>query len=160
MDDETEIILPSVTVKGGLPQIKLSRSKKYVRMLKKQKAIPVKKTPEAVAIAKKILEHELVEVCIALYLDNQNNLICWHEVSRGTVNTAIAHQRETFAAAIAVRAVSIIFAHNHLTNNTNPSTDDNKLTEVLVKAGETIGIPVVDRIIVSHSGSYSFFRKP
>ena len=79
------------------------------------------------------------------------------EVSVGSLNASIVHPREVFAEAIKNKAVSVIFAHNHPSGNSEPSQDDLATTKRLVEAGKILGIEVEDHIIVTKDGKTPFF---
>ncbi len=102
------------------------------------------------------LKDKKQEYFVILTLDGANNLIQKHTVFVGTLNQSIVHPREIFANAVADRAASIIFVHNHPSGNLNPSDDDIKTTSRLVKAGNIMGIKVLDHIIISKKGYFSF----
>lgn len=80
-----------------------------------------------------------------------NNL---HIVTMGTVNRTIVHPREVFYEAIKDNATAIIVAHNHPSGNLEPSPDDLEITRRLERAGDILGIPVLDHIVFSKN-SYS-----
>ena len=61
------------------------------------------------------------------------------------------YPREVFVRAIELRAASIIVAHNHPSGNLSPSSEDDKLTNRLHEAGEVIGIPVIDSLILAET---------
>jgi DNA repair protein RadC len=65
-------------------------------------------------------------------------------ISIGTLSASIVHPREVLQPAIIRNAASIILAHNHPSSDVSPSKDDIELTRRLVKAGEIIGIEVID----------------
>ena len=71
------------------------------------------------------------------------------EISVGTLDTTLGHPREAFVEAIKSNASSVIFVHNHPSGNTEPSKEDIKLTKQLIKAGELLGIKVLDHVIVT-----------
>jgi DNA repair protein RadC len=60
----------------------------------------------------------------------------------------VVHPREVFKEAVSSSAASVIFVHNHPSGDPEPSKEDIELTRRLVKAGEIIGIDVLDHIIV------------
>lgn len=72
-----------------------------------------------------------------------------HEVSVGSLNASLVHPREIFGPAMAVRAAAILVAHNHPSGDTRPSGDDLELTGRLDKAGDLLGIALLDHIVVS-----------
>lgn len=70
--------------------------------------------------------------------------------SVGTLNSSIVHAREVFRTAILNGCNAVIVAHNHPSENVEPSRQDKEVTEYLKNAGKIIGIDVLDHIIVSH----------
>lgn len=80
-------------------------------------------------------------------------------VSLGTLTASLVHPREVFTRAIADRCASILIAHNHPSTESKPSSEDIEMTELLVKAGEILGISVLDHIIVAKNGFTSFKRE-
>lgn len=93
---------------------------------------------------------------IVITLDGANQIIKIHTVTVGLVNRTIVHPREIFYRAIKDLSTSIMLVHNHPSGFTNPSQEDIDITQRLKKAGEIIGIPVVDHIIISKRGYTSF----
>lgn len=100
-----------------------------------------------------------VEQFIALHLDVGNRVRSIHVVSTGILNSSLVHCREVFRTAIINGAAKIIVLHNHPSGSPSPSDEDEYITKKLVKAGEIIGIPVLDHIIVGGSTYYSFADK-
>lgn len=86
---------------------------------------------------------------IVLALDTRNRPIGANTVSIGSLSTSLVHCREVFKFAILANAASIILAHNHPSGDVSPSQDDIDLTHRLVKAGEIIGIDVIDHIVIA-----------
>jgi DNA repair protein RadC len=95
-------------------------------------------------------------LCISL--NGAYEVIAVRTVSVGLVNKTQVHPREVFADPITDRATAIIVAHNHPTGNLTPSKDDTAITRQLISAGETLGIRLLDHIIFSHKGYYSFME--
>ena len=85
---------------------------------------------------------------VALALDCRNRPIGVNTVSVGSLSAAIVHPREVFKFAILANAAAIIVAHNHPSGDTTPSQDDIELTRRLMDAGRTVGIEVLDHLIV------------
>jgi DNA repair protein RadC len=77
-------------------------------------------------------------------------------ISMGSVSGTIAEPREVFRTAVLQGASAIIIAHNHPSGNLNPSNEDKKVTKTMVEAGKILHIQVVDHVIVSSNGYYSF----
>lgn len=104
---------------------------------------------------KDIVKHKK-EYFIIFYLDARSQEIEREIISVGTVSASLVHPREVFEPAIAKLASGIVVAHNHPSNLLEPSREDIMTTSRLVQAGEILGIPVLDHVIVSRSGYYSF----
>jgi DNA repair protein RadC len=88
-------------------------------------------------------------------LDTRNRVTNKKQVSMGNLDSSIVHPREVFKEAISSLAAAVIFVHNHPSGDTEPSADDINLTRRLVEAGELLGIPVLDHIIVGDRGHLS-----
>jgi DNA repair protein RadC len=89
-----------------------------------------------------------VEVLMALALDSKLRLVRRFEISRGLLNQTLVHAREVFREAIAVSAAHVVLAHNHPSGDPRPSPDDIRATRELSRAGELLGIPLVDHVII------------
>ncbi len=96
------------------------------------------------------------ESFFVFHLNNNHEIISFETVSIGTINQTLVHPREVFRAAIAIGASAIIIGHNHPSGKAVPSREDIRVTKNLVEAGEILGIPVVDHLVVRRTGFYSF----
>jgi len=102
-------------------------------------------------IAGRQQEHFL---CISL--NGANEVIEKRTVTIGLLDRSQVHPREVFADVIADRAAAVIFAHNHPSGELKPSDADLKMHEQLTQAAKILGIRVLDQIIVTRKGHYSF----
>lgn len=93
---------------------------------------------------------------VAFYLNARSQLLYSEVVSVGTLSASLVHPREVFAPALEHAAAAIVVAHNHPSGDTTPSAEDKDATRRLCRAGELMGIPVLDHLIVAESGFYSF----
>lgn len=105
------------------------------------------------------LENKKQEYFLTLTLDGAHNLIQKRTVFIGILNQSLVHPREVFADAITDRAAGIIFVHNHPSGNIEPSKEDIAVTERLMRVGKLVGINVVDHIIISKNGYFSFKKE-
>src|SRR5690606_34740273 len=96
---------------------------------------------------------------VVLLLDTQNQIIGIHTVTVGTLDASLIHPREVFKSAILANAASIILAHNHPSGDPAPSAEDRSVTRLLTEAGVTIGIEVLDHVIVGDGLRYHSFRE-
>ncbi len=93
-----------------------------------------------------------VESFWVLCLDARSRLLGLVEVARGTVTACLVHPREVFRPAIARGATHLVVVHNHPSGEPEPSPEDEALTERLVAAGQLLGIPIVDHLVVGREG--------
>ena len=91
-----------------------------------------------------------------LVLNCRNEIMREVEISKGTLNSCTVRPREAFKEAIRDSGAGVIFIHNHPSGHPAPSRADIMLTERLQKAGEILGIRVVDHIIIGDGAYYSF----
>jgi DNA repair protein RadC len=117
----------------------------------------IREAQDAARFFFELFANELVEVFGALFLDTKHRLICYHEASRGCLDSAIVHPRELFRAAFLANAAAIIVGHNHPSGDPDPSEPDRHLTARLVRSGDLLGVPVLDHIIVGDSASARFY---
>ncbi|MFO8064097.1 MAG: RadC family protein [Spirochaetota bacterium] len=95
---------------------------------------------------------------LSLSLNGAHEVSATRVVSVGLVNRALVHPREVFAEALVDRAAAVVVAHNHPSGNVEPSPEDREVTMRLQKAGQTLGIAMLDHIIFSQTGYYSFLE--
>ncbi|MFI5316785.1 MAG: DNA repair protein RadC [Myxococcota bacterium] len=98
------------------------------------------------------------EVFVVLLLDSRHRLIGEVEVSRGSLNQSLVHPREVFAPALRESAAAILVVHNHPSGDPQPSREDHEVTQRLVRAGEILGIRVVDHLVIGGLDFTSFAR--
>jgi DNA repair protein RadC len=98
------------------------------------------------------------EFLVCLSLDSGGRLINQRVVTIGLLDTALAHPREVFAGPLIDRAASVIIAHNHPSGVPTPSKQDLSLTQQLAAAGQLLGIPLQDHMIITKTGYFSFRR--
>lgn len=96
------------------------------------------------------------EYFIALSFDGGQRLIAQRTITIGTLDTVLTHPREVFADAIMDRAAYLVLAHNHPSGIPEPSNKDRHLTGQLVAAGQLLGIPLHDHLIVTKTEVFSF----
>ena len=96
------------------------------------------------------------EYFICLSLNGAHEITHTRVVSIGLVNRTMVHPREVFADPIKDRAAAIICAHNHPSGSPDPSKEDREVTEIIKQSGKILGIELLDHIIFSRRGYYSF----
>jgi DNA repair protein RadC len=93
-------------------------------------------------------------VCISL--NGANEVIEKRVVTIGLLDRSLVHPRDVYADVITDRAAAVIFAHNHPSGDLQPSDSDLKTQDQLVQAAKILGIRVLDHVIVSKKGYFSF----
>ena len=99
---------------------------------------------------------EYQEVFVAVYLDNGHNIMCHQVISIGSINATVVDLRIIFSTALKTLSNSIVVCHNHPSGKLVPSTADIKLNEMIKKAGELFDIKLIDSLIITRNGHYSF----
>ena len=106
-------------------------------------------TPEEVAALymeeMRYLKKEYFKV---LCLNTKNEILSVENTSIGNLNSSIVHPREVFRSAVKKGAAAIIVIHNHPSGNPMPSQNDLDITRRLCEAGQLLGIPVLDHLII------------
>lgn len=93
---------------------------------------------------------------VAVLLNGAHEPIKVVLVSIGLVNRTLVHPREVFREAIKDNCTAIIVAHNHPSNGTEPSKEDDEVTKMLMNAGKIVGIEVLDHMIIASRDYYSY----
>jgi len=93
-----------------------------------------------------------------MLLDTKNQVLRTPTVYIGNVNTSVVRPAEVFREAIRDTATSVIIAHNHPSGDPTPSPEDVTVTREIVRAGELLGIRVLDHLIIG-KGRYTSLRE-
>jgi len=96
------------------------------------------------------------EEFVVVPLDTKSRPLGFHVVSVGSLGASLVHPREAFKVAILANAASVILVHNHPSGDPEPSPEDQRVTERLKRAGEIIGIPVLDHLVIGDGRYISF----
>ena len=96
------------------------------------------------------------EYFVTITLDGASHIINTRTVFIGTLNQSLVHPREVFADAIADRAAGIIIAHNHPSGTLSASRADLQVTQRLKEVSKLVGIELLDHVILTKNGFYSF----
>lgn len=97
-----------------------------------------------------------VEEFMVLCLNRANRVLGWAKISQGGLSGTVADPKIIFQVALKSNSCSLILAHNHPSGNLQPSEADIHLTRKLKEAGVLLDLPVLDHLIVSSEGFYSF----
>jgi len=93
---------------------------------------------------------------ITIYLDGANRVLETRVNFIGTLNQSLVHPREIFKRAIELTSASTIIVHNHPSGILSPSEEDINITNRINEASKILGIELLDHVIISEFGFYSF----
>ena len=99
---------------------------------------------------------EFVEQFKVILLNKAQRVLGIYEMSTGGVSGTVADPRLIFIAALKANSVNIVVSHNHPSGNLRPSKADEELTYKIKQGGLLLEIKVIDHIIISSEGYYSF----
>lgn len=117
-------------------------------------------SPEAAAdLVGPVLVGRDREHCAALLLDTKHRLIDLVPISVGSVDHTFMAPREILRDALLVNASAIVLAHNHPSGDPEPSRDDEVVTSRLVRAGELVGVDVLDHLVIAGDRWVSLARR-
>ena len=88
-------------------------------------------------------------------LDEKHHVIKSEQITVGLLDKSLAHPREVFKPAVKESASALILVHNHPSGDPTPSQDDKTITKDLKKAAETLGLQILDHIILSKDKALS-----
>ena len=99
------------------------------------------------------------ERCVAALLDTKHRLLEVVTVSIGSLDHTFMGPREVFRDALLANAAALVLAHNHPSGDPEPSSDDELVTRRLVRAGELVGVEVLDHLVVGGPRWVSLARR-
>lgn len=114
---------------------------------------------EAVGFMRRVVTDDAREHFLAIYLDGRHRPIAHQVVSVGTATASLVHPREVFQPAVLAGACAVIIGHNHPSGDPSPSGEDRAVTQRLAKAGELIGIRLLDSLVWVRAGRYVSFQE-
>jgi DNA repair protein RadC len=117
---------------------------------------PLLTSVAAAVILRPLFAHLDREQFLVCGLDAKHGIIGVNLVSIGSLTLAIVHPREVFKPLILMNAVAWICAHNHPSGDTAPSQEDRVLTSRLRQGADLLGITLLDHLILTDEGCYSF----
>lgn len=97
-----------------------------------------------------------VEECWVMLLNQASRLIDALRISQGGLASTQVDVRCILREALLKRATALVLCHNHPSGNTRPSADDDRLTQALSQAAKVMNIRMLDHLIVSDGGYYSY----
>ena len=99
---------------------------------------------------------DIYESMFAVYLNQANNTIGWYKVSQGGITGTVADPRLIIKKALDILATGIVLCHNHPSGGLKPSTADEQITKKIKEGCKYFDINLLDHIILTEDGYYSF----
>jgi len=93
--------------------------------------------------------YEHIEFSYLLMLNRQNQILGYHQLSKGGMTGAVVDVRVIFQVALKASCTSIILSHNHPSGNLDVSDADRKITNQIKQAGVILDIPLLDHLIMT-----------
>lgn len=94
------------------------------------------------------------EVFLILYVNVRNQIVGFNEYAEGSVSGVSVHPSGVLRDALVSGAAAFITVHQHPTGDPTPSQEDRALWRRLREAGELVGIPVLDNLVIGDDGAY------
>ena len=119
----------------------------------------ITKSSECYKILLSTWNHDTIELCEEfkiLLLNRANKVLAISTLSQGGTASTIVDPKLLFATALKLKASSLILAHNHPSGELQPSQADISMTNKLIEGGKVLDLPILDHIIISSNGYYSF----
>ncbi len=138
---------------GIVAALELGRRRKETESVKREKVITSKDVFEIMKPSMMDLPHEEFWL---LMLNRASSVIKKELISRGGVSGTVVDAKIIFKTAVEQYASSIIICHNHPSGNLQPSDADIKLTKNIKEAGKIMEISLLDHLIITEKGFYSF----
>ena len=148
--------VPGLTPRAAL-LLPLVKEASGVYLAEKMKPRDLLTSPQAaVNFARAKLAGKANEVFMVLYLNTRNEAIDYEILHEGTLDSSVVYPRRIIEGAINHRASELLLIHNHPSGHTDPSPEDKRITQTILKATQTMDIRVLDHIIVGKGGYFSF----
>ncbi|MBA2528475.1 MAG: JAB domain-containing protein [Euzebyales bacterium] len=113
---------------------------------------------DALAVVAPLLVGRDREHCLLVSLDVKHRLLAVATVSIGSVDHTFMGPREVFREALLAGASAVFIAHNHPSGDPTPSADDRQVTRRLASAGSTVGVELLDHLVVGDPDWVSLAR--
>ena len=118
---------------------------------------PLSSPPAAYDYCRRLFPaHAAQEHVFAVLLDVRNQALGWVRVGVGTATASLIHPRDVFRAACLLNAAAVLLTHNHPSGDPTPSRDDDHITDRLRRAGDVLGVALLDHVVVGVDTYYSY----
>lgn len=130
-----------------------------LKAFKKDKKPVIKNARDLVRIFTPEMSSLKKEHFKGIYLNSRKRILKEETIFVGSLNESVIHPREIFKIALSENAAAIILLHNHPSGDPTPSNFDIEVTKELIKAGNILGIEILDHVILGDNKYISFKEK-
>ena len=150
--EEAQVVYATKVKEVRMQEIKLTLD------IEKKSNIQIAESSDSYKNLLKIWEDDidLRERFVVIYLNRNNNVIGYYNVSSGGIYSTVVDPKLIFTTALLTGATGIILAHNHPSGNLKPSSTDIKITNNAIESGKLLSINILDHLIITSKGYYSF----
>ncbi|EAR13752.1 putative DNA repair protein [Polaribacter irgensii 23-P] len=141
-------------LESNISEVKISYSNKTLKKFR----IKINKSSDAFKSFTQSWDMDLIELqeeFKILLLNNANEVLGIHALSKGSTRGTVVDLKLLFVIALKSNATGIIIAHNHPSSNLKPSRSDLELTKRIKKSGELLDIKLLDHLIITKDEFYS-----
>ena len=138
---------------------KFQETRESLPELADKPSVVIRSPQDLVSSYASLFKDQVRERFVVFWLNSTNKVLGFEIITEGTLNSSLVHAREVFRGAIVATAASILIAHNHPSDNPEPSQEDIAITKQIVEAGKICGIPVHDHIIFAGRQFVSFAER-
>ena len=149
-----DLIMPGV---GMAKAMKILAAFEFARRRIKPDGTKIRETKDVLPLVRHFA-FQRQEYVLCIMINGANEVINTHTVSVGSLDRASLDVREVYSRAVGEKATGIIIAHNHPEGQLKPSAADLDITDRLKKAGEIVGVVLLDHIIFDRKDYYSFIE--
>ena len=152
-----ELSIEELTQIKGMGKVKALQLKAVCELANRMNLPPnykktkIKEPNDIVKILMSGMQHEKREIAKIVLLDNQCNILKIKDIAIGGNNFVNIGMREILTEAVKINAPKLILVHNHPSGIATPSQKDYEVTQKLEAASKTIGIELLDHIVIGHS---------
>lgn len=116
----------------------------------------IRSSHDVYAYFRPLLQDKEYEEFWVLFLNRANKILKGYKAGDGGVSHTVADPKRIFKAALEHNASNLVLCHNHPSGNLSPSAADHRLTKKLIAAAKNLDMSIIDHIIVTDGGYYSF----
>lgn len=158
LDSDSEADLKALQDISGIGPSRaylLSAALEFSRRRIRPEGLRIRRATDVTPLLSHLLDRPQEHV-VTISLNGAHEVIKIRTVSIGLLTSCPIHPREVFVGPITDHAYSVILAHNHPSGDPTPSEEDKRVTRQIAQAAGTLGIKLLDHIIVARRGYYSF----